>query len=386
MRTGDNLRRIAFAVAGIAALGAGVYLLVDQVATGRLEHSVVLVIALFLAGAIFTTLALRAPSGGGEGAEPLDYRHVARLFTATAGVALLMGAGLEGMMPEGFGETGFYRAGAVADARAGTSRHVGEAACAECHDEQVRLHDKDAHARVACEVCHGPGVRHEEWHRANDPAADVEAPEEARMRIRDDRDWCLHCHEVDPARPGSFPQIAWREHMEVSGVRDEDIPCGTCHDPHEPLFMGRDLREARLHPLVHRCEDCHGAGMDEDRPLPDRHVATFECSYCHEEISRKTLETPHADLDCTTCHVFFKESAFAGRIVRDTDPQFCLLCHAKADFRSEDAPPGISWPSHRDVMARSDEDDRQHCVECHRPVLHWPEEAPKEPDVEDLWE
>jgi hypothetical protein len=78
----------------------------------------------------------------------------------------------------------------------------------------------------------------------------------------------------------------------------------------------------------------------------------------------------HSDVRCTTCHLFFRESPFAGRIIRDADPRFCLLCHRNADFRSDDAPPGIDWPEHRQEMAERPEDANKRCIDCHRDAIH----------------
>jgi hypothetical protein len=288
----------------------------------------------------------------------VDYRHTYLLF-ALLGLALFAALVVRALLvPDSYGRDGAYRADAPLDERVRTPRHLGEAACAECHEEQVGLHDKDAHAAVQCEVCHGAGDRH------------VADPEQVKPAIPKGKEPCLTCHHLLAARPGWFPQIIWREHYRFVGVRDQETDCTACHDPHEPLYMDRDLRSARMHPLIHRCRDCHIGRVNETLPRPDDHPPIFECSYCHPAIVADAQARPHSKVQCTTCHIFFVESEFSGRILRDADPRFCLLCHREADFRSDSAPPGIGWPAHLDDVAESEADRKKRCIDCHQDKIH----------------
>lgn len=369
-----------FLLAAVGALLAAVYLLYELTAHSEARYSVALVAACVLAFGFFLMLAKGALRPDADSEAPADYRHATHLFGATVLVVAGLGAGLSALVPDGYGRYGPYRADAVVEARAQTPRHRGEAECATCHEKEVGLHDKDAHAAVPCEACHGPGLEHSQLHQSRagaEATTENPIPDAARMRLPKDRDSCLRCHSIDPARPGAFPQIEWQEHMRLSGIKDENLPCTTCHNPHEPLFMDRDLRQARLHPMINRCQDCHGRAMKEDTPLPEEHAPMFSCAYCHEELVRKSQDSPHIGLACTTCHPFFKESRSAGRIIRDTDPRFCLLCHERAPFRDRSkSAPLIKWPNHRNQMKDGPEDLRQRCNECHRWNLHWPEEEP----------
>ncbi len=294
-----------------------------------------------------------------KGATPrTSYRHTFRL--AVLIIILVLAALLvrQILVPESFGLKGYYRASAVDEAREFPIRHVGEKACIECHDDIASLHDKDAHAAVPCESCHGPGADH------------AQAEGETAILIPEGKDPCLACHRPLDARPSAFPQIRWREHYQFVGVKDTSIDCIECHSPHEPLFMDRDIRSARLHPLIHRCQDCHTERFDRDFHRPKSHPAIFECSYCHKEIVEDFSRRAHSEIQCSTCHMFFKESDFAGRIIRDSDPRFCLLCHREADFRSSDAPPGIKWPGHLEDVAMEPGDTKKRCVDCHREMIH----------------
>jgi hypothetical protein len=287
-----------------------------------------------------------------------SYGHAIRIFLII-GVALVVALVVRSqLVPESFGEIGHYRAAALDEARRFTPRHVGRETCDICHDDVVALHAKDAHATVSCESCHGPGQAH------------VDAEGEGGIVRPQGQPACLVCHQFMPARPGEFAQIVPADHYEFVGVAEPQTACTACHDPHEPLYMDRDLRTARLHPLIHRCRDCHTGRTDESLPRPADHPAIFECDYCHAPIVSGFQERPHAAMRCTACHVFIRESEFAGRIVRDADPRFCLLCHRETDFRSADAAPGITWPDHREMMAMDDADLTKRCVDCHQDRIH----------------
>ena len=408
------VRGLALIAGALGAVLLAVLLVLSRFEGGR-PRSVILLVACLSAAVGLSVLGARALRRRGVEPGPgvADYRHMTPLFGGTVAAMALLGVALDALVPASYGLLGPFRAQALAAAAVGEPRHLGEPSCIDCHAEQVALHDKDAHARVPCESCHGPGREHVAFRKAavgrGTDEAESAVPEGARMLVRKQREWCLRCHEADPARPGAFPQIVWTEHMLVSGIAgpgapatpggsapsgdvtpvgaSSALPCGSCHDPHEPLFMDRDLREARLHPIVHRCEDCHGrtSPVFVAAGTPDKHPVTFQCGYCHGTVADEFTRSPHKSLDCTTCHVFFAESSFAGRIIRDADPRFCLLCHERTDYRRPDGPKTIKWPSHRDAMRRDAKDERQRCIECHRSALHYPPPPAAEVDVDDLF-
>lgn len=302
-------------------------------------------------------LTARSPEAA-EPKPPASYRHTYRLFFIIAGVMAVAFVARMILVPSTFGQYGYFRGAAVDDARAKSPRHIDEQRCGECHEEQFRKHEKDMHTAVQCGTCHGPGWKH------------AEDPENQKVKVPDGKEDCLVCHRRLDARPASFPQINWREHYLFVGVKDETITCLNCHDPHEPLFMDREKRSARLHPLVHRCRDCHTGRVNESLPRPEDHPAIFECNYCHKDLSEDFAAKPHGKVRCTTCHLFSKETEYAGRIIRDADPRFCLLCHKNAEFRSSSAPPGIDWPDHREEVGESPEDAKKRCVDCHLERIH----------------
>ncbi len=229
---------------------------------------------------------------------PADNRHAIQILRAHRPAGPRRGGGRTALVPRTFGEHGHFRFAAIEEARQIPTRHAGSAVCGDCHADIVELHDKDAHTGVACESCHGPGLAH------------AEAGGDGTIRRPDGRDACLVCHGLMLARPGEFPQVTPDEHLAFVGVADRELACVTCHDPHEPLFMDRDVRTARLHPLIHRCRDCHAGRLDEGQPRPAAHPAIFECDYCHAEVAADFAQLPHQRMRCNACHLFFRESEF----------------------------------------------------------------------------
>ena len=143
-----------------------------------------------------------------------DSEHLIRLaLLFGVGLALFFGARAV-LVPADFGELGHYRTGALDDNRRKPPVHAGRAACAECHDTAAAL-AAGAHARVACESCHGALGAH-----AADPEAVAPAKPDAAAL-------CVRCHAFDPARPARHPQVEATAHAEGAA-------CTECHEPHAP--------------------------------------------------------------------------------------------------------------------------------------------------------
>ncbi|MBI4871640.1 MAG: hypothetical protein HY814_08730 [Candidatus Riflebacteria bacterium] len=300
--------------------------------------------------------------------------HVARLIT----VALIVLAGACGarsvLVPATYGQYGHWRgASAVAARRVYPPSYQGEAVCGTCHKAHADQKRKDLHGKVECETCHGRGDAHVAAQRAKASApasgATSAAAAKASLFVPHTKDPCLWCHRRLAARPSVFPQIDPREHYAGLGVKDPDLACSRCHNPHEPLFLDRPLHEARLHPVIQQCRDCHGTPPPAGKARPEDHPVVFECNHCHSEVAADHAKKDHAKLDCGKCHIFHRESAEAGRIVKSRDPRFCLLCHRKNDFRGPGAPPLIAWPDHAEEMG-GERDEKQACVSCHLDRLH----------------
>jgi hypothetical protein len=119
------------------------------------------------------------------------------------------------VLPKDFGKLGHYRPGAIEVARSKPIHYAGQDACVACHDTQAASRAAGKHAKVSCEICHGPLAKH-----ADDPSALKPAlPNVANL--------CARCHEKDAAKPKAFPQVVTAEH---SG----GAACNECHKPHNP--------------------------------------------------------------------------------------------------------------------------------------------------------
>jgi hypothetical protein len=104
------------------------------------------------------------------------------------------------------------------------------------------------------------------------------------------------------------------------------------------------------------------------RPRPEGHVVTFQCQDCHADVVADFAKKPHHALDCRACHSFRKDSEFSGRIFKNANPQFCLLCHLDAPFKEKGGKPPLikSFEEHRKEMGGEEAAAAgRRCVDCH---------------------
>lgn len=144
-----------------------------------------------------------------------DAQHLIRPAAVfLVGTALFLAA-RRVVIPPSFGQYGHYRGAVLAELREQPVKYAGGMVCAGCHPDVVEARDKDKHAGIRCEACHGPLAKHTEDPSAVKPAKPDPTP------------LCVRCHEADSAKPPSFPQVRTREHS--GGER-----CESCHSPHNP--------------------------------------------------------------------------------------------------------------------------------------------------------
>lgn len=119
------------------------------------------------------------------------------------------------LVPESFGQYGYYRGEALTDNMERPILFAGKQACVECHEDVGEKLDSDLHAELTCEVCHGPGAAH------------VLAPDSAVLVKPLSREFCGTCHAKSPARPEkAIKQVDIKEH------NPEKNNCTDCHNPH----------------------------------------------------------------------------------------------------------------------------------------------------------
>lgn len=358
----------------VLALASAVGLLVmhgEDVATKKSVYGLLplalvgtLAVAAFGAAIYFVIARKLYERGPGFGA----YHHVVRVGVV---LVVLVAGGLIArtmLVPETFGDFGHFRGAALEElANIREPLHQGAKVCQECHDDVFALHEKDVHKTVQCENCHGPAKRHVAFMRG-------EAPDDGTTQIEmpKTKELCLTCHRRLAARPTNFPQIQPEEHFDMVEVNEPSTPCFSCHSPHEPLFLDTKLADARRHPRIQRCRDCHDAGIDETAELPEHHQAVFRCDYCHTQLAKDFSKRPHSYLGCGVCHQYYSETEMAGRIVKHRDPRFCLLCHQDRPFVKAERKPVIAWPGHLEKVAPGPENAGKVCVDCHREAFHMP--------------
>ena len=148
-----------------------------------------------------------------------DFEHLIRMALVLLAGAVLFLLVRQAIVPKSFGQYGHYRAAALDDIRARPVSFAGRQACETCHVDEAAVKSKGKHAGLGCEACHGPSARH-----AEDPTT-VQAvkPDPATL--------CVRCHEAEPAKPKTFPQVVSKEH---SG----GASCVQCHQPHSPQVGG----------------------------------------------------------------------------------------------------------------------------------------------------
>lgn len=296
--------------------------------------------------------------------------HVWRIFTALIAVMALAFFARWLLLPESFGELGHYRADSLQEIMSLELVHQGRQVCGDCHAEIYELHKKDIHFAVQCEDCHGPGNLHVKYHQTTDHSI---SENQARMPKEYTLEGCLFCHRKLAARPRSFAQIDPVEHYEFLHVTDSETPCIECHSPHEPLFLLKEVDQARLHPVIFECEDCHDTPPQKDHTEVPDHPVVFVCRDCHPAIVEDFMQHEHSFLRCTTCHLFYQTSDTAGRLFNNGNWRFCLLCHEDKPFKDNDKLPQLVYADHLSVMAKhmcrdldTLQDEPSMCLMCHR--------------------
>ncbi|KAA3619569.1 MAG: DmsE family decaheme c-type cytochrome [Calditrichaeota bacterium] len=214
------------------------------------------------------------------------------------------------------------------------AKKIGDAECADCHEDIAESFAKSAHKVYAedegflCESCHGPGSLH--------------AEEEDEMLIfnpkRDfnstEKSVCLDCHG------GSQFESAFgtAHHEAANGCSD----CHTVHSTSENLLS---------QPADQLCQQCH-TDIVAQFMLPSHHPVEeglMTCQDCHEvhggdnkfamsEESRELCLTCHASKegpfvfehdpvneDCGICHS--PHGTTANNLLAQSEPALCMSCH-----------------------------------------------------------
>lgn len=140
------------------------------------------------------------------------------------------------VVPKDFGKLGHFRAGAIEEAAAREPRHLGSAACADCHSEIVDAWSKGKHSTPQCETCHGPGFLHIKTisEESTDAYPDVIKKSPNALRVMSGIRECKWCHVKTFERPPALKYIdGVPQHItEMGGTYTVSSKCTDCHDPH----------------------------------------------------------------------------------------------------------------------------------------------------------
>ena len=282
------------------------------------------------------------------------------------------------LRPDSFDKHGHYRWNAVNEIiKNNNVINQNTRTCGKCHKAIYQLHEKDAHYSVPCVDCHGAGNLHVAFYNKGEDAKNITA-EQAKLPKEYKLEGCLFCHRKLKARPSDFPQIDKNEHFKFLNVKDTSVKCIECHSPHEPIFLLTEARASKLHPIVYKCTDCHNTKPAGNFKDVKNHPTIFECRDCHSQIVTSFEQRPHNKyVECRTCHLFHKENESVGRMYKNGNAKFCLLCHKQAAFKDPKYPPKIDWPAHiansklfagnADLLVKI---DQKICLNCHTNQIH----------------
>lgn len=121
------------------------------------------------------------------------------------------------VVPESFGEYGWYRGESPGEIAARPLFYATSADCEGCHPRDQRW-EEGLHRNLNCETCMGPGKKH------------VEDPKTYKIEFDTSRKFCGLCHAKNPSRPKTQPQIDMDTH-------NPGRLCITCHKPHSPRIV-----------------------------------------------------------------------------------------------------------------------------------------------------
>lgn len=139
--------------------------------------------------------------------------QVFRLILLAAGIVVSYSTARYVLTPATFGQYGWFRGQALAEASARDPVFAGRKACDECHSDEAKKLAGHGHKSLSCEACHGPAQAH-----ADNPDVKLQKPQFSA---------CVRCHEANPSRPKWHKQIVVKDHYTVS-------KCTECHLPHLP--------------------------------------------------------------------------------------------------------------------------------------------------------
>ncbi len=123
------------------------------------------------------------------------------------------------LIPDSFGEFGYYRGNSLLQNASKEIRYAGNDACIECHKDIAEAKSSDLHSEIRCETCHGAGKQH------------CLKPDSVKFILPTGREFCGSCHGKNAAKlKKTINQVNLSEH-------NIGRNCLECHNPHKPWEM-----------------------------------------------------------------------------------------------------------------------------------------------------
>lgn len=152
------------------------------------------------------------------------HQHLIRALGLLGVVAILFFVVRAFLIPHSFGRLGHFRGDNLMEQADLPIVQGSPTSCAECHEDEAKIILSGKHTTVPCQDCHGPLTQH------------VTEEGMQPMPIYKSQTLCARCHQKLEARPKTFPQIDFHEHLvsKNQSLEDEQI-CFHCHQPHNPI-------------------------------------------------------------------------------------------------------------------------------------------------------
>lgn len=184
--------------------------------------------------------------------------------------------------------------------------------CFGCHslgaNAGEQLDTSKATMGLACEACHGPGLKHVQAMEASQLQQGIGDEEGRKLIFNPGRlspgdivDFCGSCHvtwwDIKLTHVVGIANVRAQPYRLMSskcwGNGDARLTCITCHNPHEPLSNDAASYDSK-------CLACHVASPTtkptKDHPGAACPVATKECTNCHmPKIDIPVMHSAFAD-------------------------------------------------------------------------------------------
>jgi len=154
-----------------------------------------------------------------------------RLLIVLLTIAVITGGGLlfkQLLLPDSFGEYGYYRADAIKEAALVPIRHGTNTSCFKCHPYEAKIHEKGRHQTISCEFCHGTYADHV-----------ADGKKIGTLPVKKEKEittLCLRCHntEIKARKEEVIKTVAMPNHLKDQHVKITHN-CNQCHHVHAPL-------------------------------------------------------------------------------------------------------------------------------------------------------